>query len=227
MNELDDWDRRNVLQQMQSSSSTTTHQPQSITMASTTDPDDFIGEIPGYESYLAEELKTQDVKGDIDDWDHRVVQDPPQYSADHSESTESDIDDYDHRPPVPATPPIKSHSPNLKLQRGDVDDYDHRILDTQASDEGEATVEEEQGDIDDFDHRSLQNPPPPIVEGKEKKTSLLGVDDLIHDSRSKWALGNLTKKDIEEQREASAEYEAEKQARKKKEAELQRHAWGG
>jgi len=255
--DVDDWDHRIIVQQPQSSSCTTTHQPRSITMAAQSirdDGDELVGGIPAFESYLAENFtpnndtnasagNTSAVVPDMDDWDHRAVLDPlPNLVAEErSQSMEGDIDDYDHRalyqasvsPPSPQKEESRHLAPELIIEGGDIDDYDHRIQEAAGFAENAPTVEDEQGDIDDYDHRSLQNPPPADVESKDKKTKLWGLSDkddddsLILDSRSKWALGNLTKKDIEEEREASAQHEAEKKARKEKEAELRRHAWGG
>ena len=252
--DVDDWDHRSIVQHSQTSSCTTTHQPRSITMAAQEsirdDEDDLVGGIPAYESYLAENTGTNNdlhpstntsVGPDIDDWDHRATQNPPPNLAEQTtQSMEGDIDDFDHRAiyQASATPPplsleeICHQMPELTIKRGDVDDYDHRILETPEFAEKKPAVEDVQGDIDDYDHRSLQNPPDPTVERKGKKTKFLGLLDddnegLILDSRSKWTLGNLTRKDIEEEREADAKREEEKKAQKEKEAELRRHAWGG
>jgi len=248
-----DWDHR-IVRQSRSTSCATAHQPRSITTPEQSVQDDgddlAVGSIPTFESYLAEkcsvnnDLRTSTtplVGPDVDDWDHRAIQNlPPTVNRTEraSQCMEGDIDDFDHRalgqaiasPPSTRQEKIRYRGPGLDIQGGDIDDYDPRMMETPTVAEQNSAAEDEQGDIDDYDHRSMQNLPPSPVGSKAKGTKLFVLDDddsVILDNRSKWALGNLTKKDIEEERRASAERESEKKARKEKEAEIRRHAFGG
>ena len=128
----------------------------------------------------------------------------------------------------------KSH---LLEERGDfdVDSYDHRSEvymtdETSASASASPVVEASpESDIDDYDHRSLYETKPPPPPSKRADDTDDGVeeenmDDFDH--RSKWALGNLTTKDIQDEQIARAKMKAAKQASMKIEKEIELHAWG-
>lgn len=232
----------------------TQHQPHSITAAEQVDIDDFDHRSMQIDPFAAEEVLAEqvlavnvqekvtftrsmdeDVHGDVDDYDHRSFPNTPSLSQNEVDIS-GDVDDYDHRslqaPPTTAAAhqAHQQQTPSFELEPRDVDDFDHRIVldqsppsTRQSESQFESSREEEgSGDVDDYDHRSLQESP---CKDSQKRKKKLQLDIHDSDSRSKWALGNLSTKDIEQEMEARAKTKAEELAIKHKQDEIRHHAW--
>lgn len=162
----------------------------------------------------------------MDDYDHRSILQPPagsEHSATKTADVEGDVDDYDHR--ILEIQPVEAlearGDDDDAIVEGDIDEYDHRILQAPVE-EPNANAKEEttEGDIDDFDHRSLYVQPDdqgtnkPKLKLPELPPEVEKVEDIV----TKWALGNVTSEEIQKEQAARAEA-------KKKEADIRHHAW--
>ena len=184
--------------------------------------------------------------GEVDEYDKIMVRSqtapiengPLTAHEPHSITVEdaNDIDDYDHRSlqymREHISTPLHEQKPEMVSTEGDIDDYDHRALQNPPPStdvHSQQAVESPEGDVDDYDHRILyQTGPPPqkLQSTNVAKAAAESSDVDDYDHRSKWALGNVTTADVEEEKKARAKKAAEKLALKQKEADIRHHAWG-